>query len=181
MKFESTFLLRGLRPWRGLFAFVALASAIGTACAARPRSEPSPAPTAPAVVSGPVTGAGAPARRTFGVPIDRSVPDVALAAIVTEPERYRDQMVRTHGTVVRVCQRMGCWMEMRDEGTPTVRVPMSGHAFFLPRDAQGRPVEIVGRVRIAPLDQATRDHLAGEGATEVASALSIDALGVAVD
>lgn len=129
----------------------------------------------------PDTAPSATGTRTFGAALDPAIADVPLASVLADPEGFRDRTIRTHGTIVRVCQRMGCWMELADDGSRSVRVPMAGHAFFLPRDVAGRPARIEARVRIAPLSAAAREHLAGEGAEEVGSTLALEATAVAVD
>jgi hypothetical protein len=118
------------------------------------------------------------AQRDFGAPIDANVPSIALAEILAAPQAHADHVVRTRGTVHQVCQRMGCWMELRDGDGPAVRVPMAGHAFFLPKDCAGRSAEVQGRVVLRALTPEMRAHLEGEGATAVASVVSIDASGV---
>lgn len=130
----------------------------------------------PTVPSAPVAEASAP--RTFGASIDESIPITPLGAIIASPGEHAERVVRTRGTVHRVCQRMGCWMELRDGEGPPVRVPMAGHAFLLPRDCQGQPAEVQGRVVMQELSPEMRAHLGGEGATVLASTLSIDATGV---
>lgn len=127
-------------------------------------------------------GAPAEGARTFGTAPDETRPLTALDAIVAEPERFRDRVVRTEGTIAQVCQRMGCWMELRPgsgEG-PAVRVPMAGHSFFLPRDVAGRRAMIEGRVELRELSPAFRAHLESEGATAASSPLAIVASGVVV-
>lgn len=104
----------------------------------------------------------------------------ALADIVASPAQFDGQVVSTSGTIERVCQRMGCWMELRGENAPAVRVPMAGHAFFLPRDVEGRAATIEGRVAVQELSAEAREHLASEGALATASSLSIDATSVVV-
>lgn len=122
-----------------------------------------------------------PEERTFGEAPDRTKPLTPLASILAEPERYRDQVVRTEGQIAQVCQRMGCWMELREgEEGPAVRVPLAGHRYFLPRDVAGRRAMLEGRVAMRPLSQGEREHLESEGATATASALSITATGVVV-
>lgn len=101
-----------------------------------------------------------------------------LASITDDPQQFAGQVVKTEGEITQVCQRMGCWMEMRAEGAPAVRVPMAGHSFFLPRDASGRHATIEGEVALRELSDAEREHLASEGAQVVASALQINATGV---
>ncbi|MEZ4340346.1 MAG: DUF4920 domain-containing protein [Sandaracinaceae bacterium] len=117
---------------------------------------------------------------SYGTPLDDSLPITPLSEIVSEPERYRDQVVRTEGEIARVCQRAGCWMELRAEDGPAVRVPMAGHSFFLPRDSAGRRATMQGRVTIQELSADVRAHLESEGAQATASALSIDATGVVI-
>lgn len=142
--------------------------------------EPVGAPAAQAPAAPATRAATGP--QTFGAPLDPSRALTALSAIVASPETFKDQVVKTNGEIARVCQSMGCWMELRStaEAQP-VRVPMAGHAFFLPKDAAGRHATIEGRVALQELSPEARAHLAGEGATAVASALSISATTVVID
>jgi Domain of unknown function (DUF4920) len=117
--------------------------------------------------------------RLFGTALSDRAP-TPLADISANPDAFNEQVVRTSGTIERVCQAMGCWMELRAEGVAPVRVPMAGHSFFLPRDVAGRAAEIEGRVAVRPLTDDVRRHLESEGAVATASALSIDATGVVV-
>ncbi len=117
--------------------------------------------------------------RQFGGALsDRA--ETSLADIAAAPATFEGQTVRTEGQIERVCQRMGCWMELRAEGTEPVRVPMAGHAFFLPRDVVGHQASIEGRVTVTPLSPEARAHLASEGALATADELSIEATSVVV-
>lgn len=158
---------------------IVLASSLG-GCSSEPSAPPrlaeSPSdPVAPAEESDAE-------RETFGAELDQQLPLTPLAAILADPSSYRGRVVRTEGEVARVCQRMGCWMELRegDEG-PAVRVPMAGHNFFLPRDCAGRRAEMQGRVTLSELSPSVREHLESEGAVETRSALSIEATGVVLN
>ncbi|HJL19117.1 MAG TPA: DUF4920 domain-containing protein [Sandaracinaceae bacterium LLY-WYZ-13_1] len=123
-----------------------------------------------------------PAADRFGAALDEGLPLTELAAIVREPARFEGRVVRTEGQIARVCQRMGCWMELREgEDGPAVRVPMAGHRFFLPRDSAGRHAQMQGRVVLRELSAEDRAHLESEGAVATASALSIQATGVVID
>jgi hypothetical protein len=129
----------------------------------------------------PAARAGEEESQTFGRAPNAELPVTPLSAILADPEGYRDRVVRTEGTIAQVCQRMGCWMELRQgEDGPAVRVPMAGHSFFLPRDVAGRQAMLEGRVALADLSPSHRAHLEGEGATATGSALSIEATGVVV-
>ncbi len=163
---------------------IALLAVVLGACTAPaeplPRVAPQPAAHAGVVAPG-AARAGATAPRAFGAPLDEERPLTQLSTILAAPDRYRDQVVRTEGEIAQVCQRMGCWMELREGANgPAVRVPMAGHRFFLPRDVAGRRATMEGRVVLAALSDEARAHLASEGATETASALAIHASGVVV-
>ncbi len=118
--------------------------------------------------------------RVFGHELTDGVEPVALSAISADPTSFSDRVVRIDGTIERVCQRMGCWMELRAENAEPVRVPMAGHSYFLPRDVEGRPATVEGRVRVAELSEGRRQHLEAEGAMATASTLSIEATTVVV-
>ena len=103
-----------------------------------------------------------------------------LAQITADPSGFAGKQIKTEGEIQQVCQRMGCWMEMRSPDGPAVRVPMYQHSFFLPKDVAGRHATIEGTVALRELPQAERDHLASEGAQVLASALEITATGVVI-
>ena len=164
-------------------ALLALAGCSPSAPLVSPSTE---APPGPASAAAPVALAEAapPVARpqTFGAPLDPSRALTALADVTAAPERFKDQVIKTDGEIARVCQAMGCWMELRATAdAQPVRVPMAGHSFFLPKDAAGRHATIEGRVTLQELTPEARAHLAGEGAVAVASALSIAATGVVID
>ncbi|MEM9071848.1 MAG: DUF4920 domain-containing protein [Myxococcota bacterium] len=117
--------------------------------------------------------------RAFGEPLSESAP-TPLAEITGDPQRFSGQTVKTEGEITQVCQRMGCWMEMRSENGPAVRVPMAGHSFFLPRDVAGRVATIEGTVAVRTLSPSERAHLESEGAQATGQALQIMASGVVV-
>ena len=119
--------------------------------------------------------------RHFGRELDRSRAVTPLATVLAEPTRFADQVVKTEGEITRVCQSMGCWMELRAEvGGQAVHVPMAGHAFFLPRDVAGKRATIEGRVSVQERSPEQVAHLQAEGSEVAALALSIEAAGVEV-
>lgn len=115
----------------------------------------------------------------FGDPPDPSLPNVALASITSNPREFADARVRTRGEIARVCQSMGCWMELRaDAQSEAIRVPMAGHRFFVPKNAAGRRATVEGRISLRPLSEGMKAHLRAEGAqaTEVALAIEADSV-----
>ena len=149
-----------------------------------PPKEPAAAPAAPIAATPPAAPQPAAAAATpqlFGAPLDPGTPELSLAQLVAAPAAHAGRVVRTRGTIARVCQRMGCWMELQAEGTPNaVRIPMADHAYFLPQTVVGRSAEIQGKVSVAALSDGHKRHLQSEGAQATDADLSIAATGVYV-
>jgi hypothetical protein len=115
--------------------------------------------------------------RSYGKPLGALEP-TPLAALLARPQA--GTTVRVEGTIEAVCQRKGCWLELR-QGSSRVHVAMAGHAFGVPRDAAGRPVAVEGRVVVQTPPRQEVEHLQGEGAGDAAAAhVSIAATGVEV-
>lgn len=149
------------------FFAVVLALMAGSACSA-----PAPAPEAPGkAASAPPVAAAAPApvapqaERSFGAPpAQLEGPVLAVADVMRAPEPYLGKKLRCEGVVARVCQRAGCWLELSPDGKADgLRVPMAGHAFFIPQDAVGQHALIEGELSALPLSDARRAHLESEG------------------
>ncbi|HVH47445.1 MAG TPA: DUF4920 domain-containing protein [Labilithrix sp.] len=110
----------------------------------------------------------APEAEKFGDPIDPNTRVVSLAEVLANPEAFKDQLITTHGAVRQVCQKRGCWAEIRPEesrDSETMRVTFKGYAFFLPKDSRGANVKIEGRVSVQLLNAEQVAHLESEGAT----------------
>lgn len=115
----------------------------------------------------------------FGAAADPSLVTVALDDLLAAPQSFSGRSVKTSGIVHRVCQRMGCWMELRSESSErVVRVPMAGHGFFLPRDAGGKHAVVEGRVVMQELSAAQRQHYESEGATHTSAPFALHAASV---
>lgn len=109
-----------------------------------------PSPAQPGAVEAPTKAAASPAtsgdtaKKQFGAAITESV-ETKLAAITSDPAKFGGKTVRTQGVVTAVCKNMGCWMEIGDENG-LAHIQMAGHAFFVPRDCNGRKAVVQGKV-----------------------------------
>jgi len=149
-------------------------------------------PAAPAAAEAPAaeeaapSGGPAPTRtnddgsRLFGDELSEREP-IALTSLIEAPGDYDGQVVLTEGVITQVCQRMGCWMELKpSEDGPAIRVPMAGHSFFLPRDVSGARATIEGTVEVEELPEDWQEHLREEGAQAADQNLAISATGVLI-
>ncbi|MCS6798060.1 MAG: DUF4920 domain-containing protein [Myxococcota bacterium] len=118
--------------------------------------------------------------RTFGQPPVAGVPAARISELLADPARFEGREVELRGTVAQVCQRMGCWMELRGEDGAEVRVPLAGHSFFLPRDVVGKQALVQGRVLVAALTPEQAEHYRSEGARVLDQRVSVEATSVLV-
>ncbi len=67
------------------------------------------------------------------------------------------QMVcKLSGKIDAVCQKKGCWMELKNADGSAIRVTFKDYAFFMPKDASGRTAIVDG---IAKVDVTSIDDL----------------------
>jgi hypothetical protein len=105
----------------------------------------------------------------FGAGLKLEGPPVDVATVLSDPKPHLGKVVQCEGTIARVCERMGCWLELKGPTAEQgLRVPMAAHAFFIPQ-------EVVGRRAV---DEA-RAHLESEGLKSVGP-LSLSATSVVV-
>lgn len=146
-------------------------------------------PRASAVGQAAATPAPA-AARSFGAPSSVPGEPVDVAEVLKDPSSYLQRSIKCRGTVARVCQAAGCWLELqapaRGEagraaaaGGEGLRVPMAGHAFFVPQDIVGKTAVVEGRLAARELLDAERAHLTGEG-LRATGPLFLEATGVVV-
>jgi hypothetical protein len=118
--------------------------------------------------------AAANASLKLGAPI-RSTTVVPLTSIAKDTQKYARTTVKTEGKVTSVCQAMGCWMEIVDTNSEA-HIRMSGHSFFIPKNAAGRRAFVEGTVLPRP-DNGECEQEA-EQATGKTVKVELDATGV---
>lgn len=79
--------------------------------------------------------------------------------------------VKLEAPIEAVCQKKGCWMDLKTEGEP-VRVTFKDYAFFMPKDASGRTAIVDGVAKVeetsvADLQEYAKD--AGKTKEEIAA------------
>lgn len=89
----------------------------------------------------------------------------SAAEPVTTPEQVAKfvdtgERVVLEGKVEQVCRTMGCWLDIRGESGTVVRVMNRDHAFFIPRNAAGRPVRAIGYATVREQSVELLKHLA---------------------
>ena len=91
-------------------------------------------------------------------------PLVTLRDVMSDVDAYLDKTVTVEGSVGRVCQMKGCWMELAAEAdSPGVRVTFKDYGFFVPTDSQGRAARLEGVFETNVFSTSDADHLIEEG------------------
>ena len=109
------------------------------------------------------TPAHAPVR--VGAAITTKKP-TAIAALAKDPRKYVGQTVRIDGTVKKVCQGAGCWVEVASSQGVTFLAKSLDESVLLPMDCAGRSIRVQGVVTMLPAKEAEAHQHAepvGEG------------------
>ncbi len=81
-----------------------------------------------------------------GVTLNAATP---IAALLAAPKDYLGKTVRVDGIVTAVCDKAGCWMDLRDEkaaanDAKTLRMKVKDGEISFPVSAKGRKASIEG-------------------------------------
>jgi len=101
-------------------------------------------------------GCSIPAKLEVGVK-EAGYEKVSLKTLISDVERYQDKKVVIEGSILRVCQGRGCWVEVSD-GTTKLIAKSIAHDVLLPMDCAGDDVQVMGRLRIDPKSTCGSDH-----------------------
>lgn len=82
-----------------------------------------------------------------------------LPDVVKNPKEFAGRKLRITGTIQNVCQKRGCWMNIK-EGDATTMVKFAEYAFFVPLDVAGRTVTIECTASEKDITEAMRRHYA---------------------
>lgn len=76
-----------------------------------------------------------------------STEKTAISEIMSNPENFVGQKVLVEGTVVNVCAKRGCWIELAsDKEFETIRVKVQDGVIVFPMEAKGQKALVEGEV-----------------------------------
>jgi len=107
----------------------------------------------------------------IGLPLEAR-PILHFAVVDATPENFFDQTLLVEATVVVVCQKKGCWMQIEDEGhNAMVRWEAGcGGKYAFPKDAAGKRVLIQGSFYKKKISPEDAEHLQEESGGKLALA-----------
>jgi hypothetical protein len=70
-----------------------------------------------------------------------------VSQILEKPAEYEGKVVLIEGTVVNVCEKRGCWMEISgDKEFETIKVKVNDGEIIFPMEAKGKTALVQGEV-----------------------------------
>ncbi|MBY0577185.1 MAG: DUF4920 domain-containing protein [Gallionellaceae bacterium] len=106
-----------------------------------------------------ITAGAAFGQTTYG---DKATADGAIPAssIAAKMKGLDSLEVKVIGTVVNVCQKQGCWLQVDIGDGKMMRVRFKDHAFFVPKNISGKTVVLDGYVYSSATSVAELRHYA---------------------
>lgn len=99
-----------------------------------------------------------PGTETFGQFADQPVSKTSLTKALAAYEGGERKAVQLEGRVEKICERKGCWMQLRD-GEQTLRVTFKNYGFFVPKSLENKPVLVEGVLKERVQSIAEQKHL----------------------
>ena len=111
-------------------------------------------PTIPMLLClGSIAFAGAPASGTEPVRVGAAITtkkSTSIETLARDPKKYVGRTVRIDGTVKKVCQGAGCWVEVASGKGVTFLAKSLDESVLLPKDCAGRKIMVQGVVTMLP-------------------------------
>lgn len=103
----------------------------------------------------------------FGALLPDQGTPLGLEELIGNSEKYQDQEVLVATRIAKVCQKKGCFF-IATEGAATARITFKDYEFFIPTDAGGKNVVLLGTFSRNNETEKEAEHFAkdlGETAT----------------
>jgi hypothetical protein len=76
-----------------------------------------------------------------------------LETLLKEPAAFNGKTVQVKGKVTAVCERMGCWMNLVDDGNRSVRIKVDDGEIAFPKSSIGKTAIAEGRFQKIELNR----------------------------
>lgn len=114
-------------------------------------------------------------RTVYGKPLTLQE-SVSVSEILRTPEVFKGKRVVVEGEISEVCQKKGCWINVRDpEGLGELRVKVEDDVIVFPKDAKGKRVKAEGIISVTVLTEEERRRRARHEAEEQGTLKEFDA------
>jgi hypothetical protein len=97
----------------------------------------------------------------FGALLPEQGTPIGLAELINNGEKYQDQEVLVATRIAKVCQKKGCFF-VATEGAATARISFKDYGFFIPTDAGGKEVLLLGTFSHTGVSEKEAEHFASD-------------------
>lgn len=97
----------------------------------------------------------------FGSALPETGNSLSLSDLMADNEKYLDQEVLVETRIAKVCQKKGCFF-VATEGASTARVTFKDYGFFIPTDAGGKEVVLLGTFSRKSVSKEEAEHYAAD-------------------
>lgn len=107
--------------------------------------------------AGSIAFAGDPATTTEPVRVGAAITakkSTGIEKLARDPKKFVGKTVRIEGTVKKVCQGAGCWVEVASSNGVTFLAKSLDESVLLPKDCAGRQIMVQGVVTMLPAKEA---------------------------
>ncbi|MCA9657480.1 MAG: DUF4920 domain-containing protein [Myxococcales bacterium] len=101
----------------------------------------------------------------FALSETKALKDVLASASDTPSE----DAIQVSGEIDSVCQKMGCWMVLKDGDEATARILMKDHSFTVPMDSKGKKAIVEGTLAARTFSEKEVKHLEKDGGGDPAA------------
>lgn len=95
----------------------------------------------------------------FGAEVSEWDESQSLVELVNESEKYSGKEITLTTEVAEVCQKKGCFFVANEDGY-SARITFKDYGFFIPTDALGKTVTLVGTFEVKELTEDQAKHYA---------------------
>lgn len=97
----------------------------------------------------------------FGALLPEQGAPLGLSELINNVEEYQDQEVLVATRIAKVCQKKGCFF-VATEGAATARISFKDYGFFIPTDAGGKEVLLLGTFSRTSVSAKEAEHFASD-------------------
>ena len=96
---------------------------------------------------------------------EKITPDgaVPVAELIAKMNGQDSMEIKLEGTVDKVCQKKGCWMDIKLSEDQKMKVRFKDYGFFVPKDCGGKTAIMQGKAYLDTLSVKELRHYAEDG------------------
>ncbi len=96
-------------------------------------------------------------KQLFGKNISLSK-EIKIEKIINNFDQYSGEQILIRAKVDQVCKSKGCWMILKSQELPSIRVTFENYSFFVPFNLKGKEVLVEGKLILKKMSVNEAKH-----------------------